>query len=115
MGKEWDTSKLKIKNKKIVSFLEVKTGNGDLTKNQKTGLPKLNEGQGVFYGKEAAKIANELGITPDTKGRFRIPAERIGGAYVVTYERTAPRTKRMNKLGNTMKFLLPPIRGGGGI
>jgi len=102
-----------IKTKKVVSFFEVKTGNGDLTKNQKTGLPKLQEGKGVFYGKEAAKIAGELGITPDANSRFRIPAERISGPYIVTYGRTIPRTKRMNQLGNKIPSRLPPIRGSG--
>jgi|GEM_PF-2664669 len=100
----------KDKDNKGVVFGEAKMGNADLTKNQKSGLPMLREGKGTFYGKDAAIVAKELGLKPDANGRFRIPTSKILDVYVVTFNRTAPRSKRMNQFNN---LRIPFIRGGG--
>jgi hypothetical protein len=97
-----------------VLFGEAKIGNtGDLTRNQRTALPELQEGKGVFYGKQGASIAGQLGIAPDATGRFNIEAARIQGVYVGTYERATPETSRMKALNDAFRNAGGFRRGGG--
>jgi len=93
-----------VDKKGDVIFGEAKMGNADLTQNQKSGFPMLREGQGTFYGKEAAKIAKELDIQPDANGRFRIPANKIFDVYLGLYGRTRDPSKSMNQLTRRIPF-----------
>jgi hypothetical protein len=92
-----------IQDGRIV-FGEAKIGNyADLSRNQKSGLPALQQGAGYFYGVSSTAVAGELGIKPSSNGRFRIPANSIQGVYVATYERAKSPTNRMNILNDAFR------------
>jgi RHS repeat-associated protein len=87
-----------------VLFGEAKVGDyADLTKNQKVGLPELQDGKGTFYGAHADSVAKALGIQPDAAGRFSIDASRIQGVYIGTYDRSTSQTGRMQNINEVVR------------
>jgi hypothetical protein len=79
-----------------VVFGEAKIGDhADLSRNQKIGIPELNDGKGYFTGANAAEVAKALDVKPDANGHFRLPPDKIGGAMVHTHDRSTPQTQRM--------------------
>jgi hypothetical protein len=87
-----------------VLFGEAKVGDyADLTKNQKVGLPELQDGKGTFYGEHARAIAERLNVQVDANGRFNLGTNRIHGVYIGTYERSAPQTGRMQNINDVIR------------
>ena len=87
-----------------ILFGEAKVGNfADLTKNQKIGLPELQDGKGTFYGEHARVIAARLDVQPDASGRFTLSTTQIHGVYIGTYERSTSQTNRMQNINQTIK------------
>jgi hypothetical protein len=87
-----------------VLFGEAKVGDyADLTKNQKVGLPELQDGKGTFYGENARAIAQRLNVKVDANGRFKLGTNQIHGVYIGTYERSTPQTGRMQNINDVIR------------
>jgi RHS repeat-associated protein len=96
-------------------FGEAKTGNSaDLTSNQLRVFKDLQEGRGVFYGSASGAVARSLGLPSSDGTPFRIPADRIVGVYIFTYQRQTPLTGRMAGHNDVAISRGAPGRGGKG-
>jgi hypothetical protein len=84
-----------VKDGRII-FGEAKIGDyADLTKNQRAGFSELEQGKGRFVGAGAQDLRRFLGVDAAKDGSFRVPASRIVGVYIATYERSTSLTNRM--------------------
>ncbi|MDN6888409.1 hypothetical protein QMO14_33055, partial [Variovorax sp. CAN2819] len=87
-----------------IIFGEAKIGDtAEFTKNQRGGIPALANGEGTFYGSRAGALAESLNIQPDANGRFRIPADKIQGVFMGTYERSTAVPSRMQILNDAFR------------